>query len=72
MSFFLILRYLLKQNKKRCFSENNYFKHIMTREYKVRLYGIDCPEKSQSYGKKAKQFTADKVFGKMVDVDIIS
>ena len=42
------------------------------KEYKVRLYGIDCPEKSQAYGKKAKQFTADKVFGKIVDVDIIS
>ena len=40
------------------------------KEYKVRLYGIDCPEKSQAYGKKAKQFTADKVFGKIVDVDI--
>ena len=34
------------------------------------MYGIDCPEKNQANGKKAKQFTADKVFGKIVDVDV--
>jgi endonuclease YncB( thermonuclease family) len=35
---------------------------------KVRLYGIDCPEKSQAFGKRAKQFTSDMVFGKTVEV----
>jgi endonuclease YncB( thermonuclease family) len=35
---------------------------------KIRLYGIDCPEKDQDYGQKAKQFTSNMVFGKTVDV----
>ena len=35
----------------------------------VHLYGIDCPEKEQDYGHAAKNFTADKVTGKMVDVN---
>lgn len=35
---------------------------------KVRLYGIDCPEKGQAFGNKAKQFTSKMVFGKEVKV----
>jgi endonuclease YncB( thermonuclease family) len=35
---------------------------------KIRLYGIDCPEKSQAFGKRAKQFTSNMVFGKTVEV----
>ena len=35
---------------------------------KIRLYGIDCPEKGQPYGTKAKQFTSQLVFGKEVTV----
>ena len=36
---------------------------------KIRLYGIDCPEKRQPFGTRAKQFTSDMVFGKAVEVD---
>ena len=32
----------------------------------VRLYGVDTPEKTQDYGQKARQFTSDLVFGKVV------
>ncbi len=36
---------------------------------KIRLYGIDCPEKrGQAFGKKAKQFTSKMVFGKHVEI----
>ncbi len=34
----------------------------------VRLQGIDCPEKRQPFGTRAKQFTSEMVFGKDVTV----
>lgn len=37
--------------------------------YKIRLTGIDCPEKSQDFGMKAKQFTSNLAFGKTVRVN---
>lgn len=33
---------------------------------RIRLNGIDCPEKGQAYGKRAKQATSQLVFGKEV------
>lgn len=33
---------------------------------RIRLQGIDCPEKGQAFGNKAKQATAAVVFGKEV------
>lgn len=33
---------------------------------KLRLNGIDCPEKSQDFGQKAKDFTSELVFSKQV------
>jgi endonuclease YncB( thermonuclease family) len=35
---------------------------------KIRLNGIDCPEKSQAYGNKAKQFTKELVAGQTVTI----
>ena len=37
---------------------------------KVRLHGIDCPEKKQPYGTRAKQYTSDLAFGQEVTVRI--
>ena len=38
------------------------------KEVKIRLDGIDCPEKGQDFGSKAKRFTSNLVFDKKVDV----
>lgn len=33
---------------------------------KLRLAEVDCPESGQAFGKNAKQFTSDQVFGKTI------
>lgn len=38
----------------------------------VRLEGIDCPEKGQAFGNRAKSFTSELVFGKNVTISIRS
>lgn len=38
---------------------------------RVRLNGIDCPEKSQPFGKAARKFTSSLVFGNQVTVQVI-
>ena len=35
---------------------------------RIRLSGIDCPEKGQAYGKRAKQAASDLAFGKDVTI----
>ena len=38
------------------------------KQIKIRLNGIDCPEKGQAYSNKAKQFTKELVAGQAVPV----
>ena len=38
----------------------------------VRLAGIDCPERKQAFGSKAKQSTSALTFGKMVTVEPVA
>ena len=39
------------------------------RPERIRLNGIDCPEKGQAYGKRAKQAASELVFGKDVTLN---
>ncbi len=38
---------------------------------RIRLHGIDCPEKRQAFGNRAKQYTSKLVFGKTVTVQFV-
>lgn len=40
-------------------------------QVKIRIYGIDSPEKKQAFGTKSRQFMADQIFGKIVDVSVV-
>jgi micrococcal nuclease len=42
------------------------------RAVKIRLYGIDCPEKRQAFGRKPKTFTSRMASGKIVEVDPVT
>jgi micrococcal nuclease len=42
------------------------------KDVKIRLYGIDTPERGQAFSKKAKQFTSNLVYGKVVEVGAIT
>ena len=39
---------------------------------KIRLWGIDCPEKNQDFGTKAKHITSILVFAKLVEVEPVT
>lgn len=38
-------------------------------QHKIRLAGIDAPEKKQAYGEKAKQHLSEMIFGREVKVE---
>ncbi len=40
-------------------------------QHKIRLAGIDAPEKKQAFGTKSREALAAKVFGKAVRIDVI-
>ena len=47
---------------------------VLTEQYqqvKVRLYGIDCPEKRQAFGNRARQLTNAQVYGRYVRVAVM-
>jgi endonuclease YncB( thermonuclease family) len=39
---------------------------------KIRLYGIDTPEKGQAFSKRARQFASKLVYGKVVEVKVMA
>ena len=39
-------------------------------QHKIRLLGIDAPEKAQAFGQKSKQNLSDLIFGKTVTVQV--
>ncbi|MFB3905958.1 MAG: thermonuclease family protein [Acidobacteriota bacterium] len=41
------------------------------RAFKIRLEGVDCPESGQDFSNRAKQFTSQLVFGKIVKVKVL-
>lgn len=40
-------------------------------QHKIRLMGIDAPEKSQAFGQNSKRNLSDLIFGKIVVVQVI-
>lgn len=39
---------------------------VDNKQVKIRLHGIDCPEKKQYFGTAAKEFLSAQIFGKVV------
>ena len=41
-------------------------------QLKVRIYGIDAPEKKQAFGNKSKEYLSSIIFGKRITIDVQS
>ncbi len=41
------------------------------RQVKIRLYGIDTPEKKQAFGQAATKHTANMIAGKVVEIEVV-
>ena len=41
-------------------------------QLKIRVFGIDAPEKKQAYGSKSKEFLSSLIFGKNISIDVQS
>ena len=41
-------------------------------QVRIRLYGIDTPERGQAFSKRARQFTSKLVYGKVVEVKVMA
>ena len=41
-------------------------------QLKIRIYGIDAPEKKQAFGNKSKEYLSSLIFGKAVIVNVQS
>jgi micrococcal nuclease len=41
-----------------------------SRAVRVRIYGIDCPERGQAFGRQAREYTSKLAFGKTVTVHV--
>ena len=41
-------------------------------QLKIRIYGIDAPEKRQAFGNKSKEFLSSLIFGKSITINVQS
>ena len=41
-------------------------------QLKIRIWGIDAPEKKQAFGNKSKEFLSSLIFGKRITIDVQS
>lgn len=47
------------------------YNKVSNKQYKVRLFGIDAPEKKQDFGRKSKDALAELIHGKNVQISVM-
>lgn len=50
---------------------DSFYMKLDGKKVRVRMYGIDAPELSQTYGEEAKKYLEKLILGKKVDLDIL-